>query len=33
MFGIRNAIAVRRENTKSAGIRCHIPATVEAVST
>lgn len=33
VFGIQSTVALRRANTKSAGIRCHIPATVEAVNT
>lgn len=33
VLGIQNTVAVRQENKKSAGIRCHIPATVEAVNT
>lgn len=32
VFGIQNTVAVRWENRKSAGIRCHIPATVKAVN-
>lgn len=33
VLGIQNTVAVRQENKKSAGIRCQIPATVEAVNT
>lgn len=33
VLGIQNTVAVKQENKKSAGIRCHIPATVESVNT
>lgn len=29
MFGIENTFTVRQENKNSAGIKCHIPATVD----